>query len=725
MFSGSVEEHPLLVYLTALPFTPVNTLLYSTFMTDDIPRIVGGFNQSWSPLLHMFRAHENNVRSLAFFPDGTRIATSSDDSLIRVWDVVSGSEVIAPLADRTGGIWCLVVSLDGLHIASGSDDRTVRLWDATTGAEVSPLLRGHSAMVTSVAFSPDGTRIASGSYDHTIRVWDAASGSAAFVLCGHKSYVLSVVFTPDGRQIISSSKDNTISVWDALSGSVIHIHPVEGLRSSRPERIAVSTDGKMIACGSNEGTIRIWQLNASSRSLDIQTGHTRILSLAFFPDGRHIIATSSYRISVWDVISGTMIWVSDQQKWMNRIALSPNGEQFVIGYDDGMVGLWDATSLSRDFPDHGPHNPTTTMSFSPDGRQIASSYSDDASIHILDTQSGIEMTTPLQGHDKGVISVAFSPCGNRIASGSYDSTIRVWDLFSDAESLVLRGHERYVNCIAFSRDGQQIASGSMDVTVRLWNTTSGAQIIPALRGHKECVNAVAFSPDGTKLASCDNECACLWDIISSTKIFHQRVITDWHLSPSLAFSPDEQDIRIHTRDSMLVWDTNNGCLNPTPCYLHEVCSISEPMIVTTDGLIVGAQRILGKLPSIVSISRYTASTRSIAFTCVGRPLIFIMHFPPSVLTSPMTRDENMYESKPILWTSWSSWSGRLESCGKNWCVSREGDAALRDAEADNAMLVDERENMKGLLEENTYEMERLREIVEERGGENGFGGIGS
>jgi WD40 repeat protein len=333
------------------------------------------------------------------------------------------------------------------------------------------------------------------------------------------------------------------------------------------------------------------------------------------------------------------------------VALSPNGEQFVIGYDDGTVALWDATSLSRDFPDQEPQNlekVCRAISFSPDGRQIASSYLDDVNIHILDAQSGIEKTT-LQGHDKDIISIAFSPCGNRIASGSCDTTVRVWNLLSDAESLVLPAHEQDVACIAFSHDGRRIASGSLDKTVRLWNTTSGAQIIPTLRGHKECVNAVAFSPDGTKLASCDDECACLWDIISRTKIL-QLVDTDGDFCHSLAFSHDGQHIRIRARDIMLVFDTNNGLLNSTPCHLRAVCSINEPTIITTDGLVVDVEtrRILGKLPSIVSIYRYTASTRSIAFTCVGRPSIFIMHFPPSVLTSPMTWDENVYESKPIV-----------------------------------------------------------------------------
>jgi hypothetical protein len=199
-----------------------------------------------------------------------------------------------------------------------------------------------------------------------------------------------------------------------------------------------------------------------------------------------------------------------------------------------------------------------------------------------------------------------------------------------------------MSAASHSLNGRQIASGSLGKTIRLWNTTSGTHIFPSLRGHKNSVVAVAFSPDGTKLASGDDACVCLWDIISSTKIFYKRVFTGGDLP--MAFSPDGQHIRIQGRNTMLVWDANNASLNLTPCYLDDVCSINEPTIITTDGLIVdvGARTILSKLPSIVSISRYTASTRSIAFTCVGRPSIFIVHFPPSVLTSPMTWDENVY-----------------------------------------------------------------------------------
>jgi WD40 repeat protein len=164
--------------------------------------------------------------------------------------------------------------------------------------------------------------------------------------------------------------------------------------------------------------------------------------------------------------------------------------------------LWDAPSLSGDFPDPEPciHKETVTAtSLSSDGWLLASSCSDYKSIHILDAHLGLEMM-PLEGHEGEVECVTFSPCGNLIASSSINATVYVWHVLSGAESLVLLGHKGFVVCVSFSHDGQQIALRSADMTVHLWNTTSGAQIFPALHNHNRYCHGIAFSPDGDKPA---------------------------------------------------------------------------------------------------------------------------------------------------------------------------------------------------------------------------------
>jgi len=175
-FANTIEEHPLLVYASALPFAPTNTRIYEMFYHNELLKVVCGVEKMWPRLLQLFQGHGSSVSSVAFSPDGSTVVSGSDDKTIRIWDASTGVEMLPPLQGHDDAICSVAFSPDGSKIISGSSDKTIRVWDASTGVEMLPPLQGHSSSVYSVAFSPDGSNIVSESWDKTIRVWDASTG---------------------------------------------------------------------------------------------------------------------------------------------------------------------------------------------------------------------------------------------------------------------------------------------------------------------------------------------------------------------------------------------------------------------------------------------------------------------------------------------------------------------------------------------------------------------
>ncbi|KAF5378052.1 hypothetical protein D9757_011532 [Collybiopsis confluens] len=159
---------------------------------------------------------------------------------------------------------------------------------------------------------------------------------------------------------------------------------------------------------------------------------------------------------------------------------------------------------------------TVSVAFSPDGTRIVSgSY--DNTVRIWDATIGIQVGVPLQGHDSAVTSVAFSPDGTRIVSGSYDKTVRLWDATNGLQiGESLQGHDDLVTSVAFSPNGTRIVSGSQDSTVRIWDATTGVQV----GGHDDSLASVAFSPDGTRtLTGSHNKTVRIWDSTAPSLAF--------------------------------------------------------------------------------------------------------------------------------------------------------------------------------------------------------------
>ena len=176
-----------------------------------------------------------------------------------------------------------------------------------------------------------------------------------------------------------------------------------------------------------------------------------------------------------------------------------------------------------------------SVAFSPDGTKIISG-SDDKTIRVWDASTGVEILPPLRGHHHWIRSVAFSPDGSKIISGSFDTTIRVWDASTGVEMLPpLLGHDGFIHSVAFSPDGSKIISRSDDKTIRVWDASARVEILPPFRGHDDVIPSVAFSPDGSKIISLSEGNSVIRVLDARTGIVssHPQVVADDSSRPAM------------------------------------------------------------------------------------------------------------------------------------------------------------------------------------------------
>jgi WD40 repeat protein len=203
----------------------------------------------------------------------------------------------------------------------------------------------------------------------------------------------------------------------------------------------------------------------------------------------------------------------------------------------------------------GHIGPVTGVCFSPDGTRLASA-SWDQTVKVWDAAKGQELLT-LKGHTNQVSCVCFSPNGQRLASASFDQTVKTWDAVKGQELLTLKGHLGLVYSVCFSPDGQRLASASFDQTVKIWDAVKGQEIL-TLKGHTLGVLGLCFSPDGRRLASASfDQTVKIWDTSKGQELLSLQGHTGWVYS--VCFSPDGQRLASASADQTVkVWDTSKG-----------------------------------------------------------------------------------------------------------------------------------------------------------------------
>jgi WD40 repeat protein len=265
------------------------------------------------------------------------------------------------------------------------------------------------------------------------------------------------------------------------------------------DSVAYSPDGRYLASGSRDNTIKIWEV-ATGKQLRTLTGHSEIVfSVAYSPDGRYLASGSrDNTIKIWEVATGKVRTITGHSGWVFSVAYSPDGRYLASGSADKTIKIWEVATGKqlRTLTDHSMT--VWSVAYSPDGRYLASG-SLDKTIKIWEVATGTELRT-LTGYSIGVLSVVYSPDGHYLASGSNDNTIKIWEVATGKQLRTPTGHSEVVRSVVYSPDGRYLASGSQDKTIKIWEVATGKEL-RTLTGHFQTVFSVVYSPDGRYLAS--------------------------------------------------------------------------------------------------------------------------------------------------------------------------------------------------------------------------------
>ncbi|MGB2824916.1 MAG: WD40 repeat domain-containing protein, partial [Phycisphaerae bacterium] len=478
-------------------------------------------------LVRAFAGHENEVRDLAFLPNGTTLASASADKTIRFWDVGTGCCVRA-LSVRAG-INAVAISPDGKTVATATDEKAVAIWNIETGRAGGLLQGGHQAGIEAMAWSPDGKWVASGGGqgDGTACVWDAITKRRLHAIQPGFNAIGALAWSPDGQVLAigdGQKKGKGAALWDVRSRKIVRSLG-EGF-ARKTVALAWSPDGKKLAMRGQE-CVQAWRAHTGQAAEKFQVGW-ELSGLAWSPDGSKLAACDpDRRIALWQAGDGKRLWSIRVQHTggARAIAWRPGQKRVAVWPDPGNLSIWDLTTAER--TSEAVVGEGRALRWSPNGKLLA--YDQIKQIVLLDGESGKRLRSfGYTECESGIQAFQWSPDSRRLAlTAHYGADPMVFDVSSGRMLRQLKGYASGA-CIDldWSPNGKMVALGALGEAglaknVAIWQADTGRHLgVLVAPGPKEArPTCIAWAPDNMRIvAGATDGVVLVWDLRKGRKV---------------------------------------------------------------------------------------------------------------------------------------------------------------------------------------------------------------
>jgi WD40 repeat protein/class 3 adenylate cyclase len=562
--------------------------------------------------------HSAGILSVAFHPDGKRLASGSSDSTLRVWNLTSGSELWRR-EFHSGPISSLAVSPDGKLVAAAlPKNGEIAAWDFDTGTRMQTFV-GHTDQCAAVGFNVDGSRLCTVGLDQTYRIWDVASGNSLGVrkIEGDFSFVADAYFVPNSTQVMTTEPGNRVTVWDYMTGQVIRT--VQGPSAETFKSGRIDPDGRaVISWSASLGSLTVWETETGGEIYSYLVGRALgPLPAIRSPDGSVNVVRREDGISIGIGLETPNIIPCGPLAMGKPAAFSADGAMLAIPEQDGSIRIFAPSQEAARSEEAVKHHADVVYlaAFTSDGGKLITA-SFDGTLQITDTRS-LQTVKEIAAHKSEVSGMSISPDDRYLVTFGFDGIWRVWDLLSGEQAFEVAAHlpanfaggargpatrisaslleKQYfsgdgrrvalttapgevsvfevpsgrVICVAknqrswsyrntFSADGHfLLCTPYQELYVTLFNADSGT-VVAELKGHAGQLLHTNFSPDGTRIVTTSvDKTARLWD--GRTGAFLRSLEGHTATTFFAGFSPDSRIVVTTAVDNTArLWRADTG-----------------------------------------------------------------------------------------------------------------------------------------------------------------------